>query len=503
MIPLKVLFTTAEATPFAKIGGLADVSQALPEALAALGHDARVVLPLYPGAREHATDLEDVTGDTPLAIPTAHRHYLCRVKRATFPGSTLHAYFIDCPELYERGSIYTQDSDEHVRFVVLTRGALELAQRWQWAPDIAHAHDWHTALLPLYLKTAYAWDRLFARTRSLLTIHNLGHQGVFSSHVVGDLALSDGARLLPQEDIAAGRVNFLKTGLVHADALSTVSPTYATEIQTEAFGFGLSGLLRARAGSLTGILNGIDDRAWNPLTDPLVPAHYSAKSLPRKEKNKQALLESVGLPYARGVPVLGIVSRLSAQKGIELLMGVLPSLLAQWDVRFVALGSGEWRYETFLRDLQHAFPDKVRYWQGFNDRLAHLIEAGADAFLMPSQYEPCGLNQMYSLRYGTPPVARRTGGLADTIEPYDAAGETGTGFLFDHYTAEGLRWALDQALAAYADRARWAALQKRGMAKDFGWGVSAARYVELYRAMLGDPADAAGASVPNARAGRQ
>jgi len=198
MIPLKVLFTTAEATPFAKIGGLADVSQALPQALAALGHDARVVLPLYPGVREHAPDLEDVTGDTPLAIPTAHRHYVCRVKRAPFPGSTLDAYFIDCPELYARGSIYTQDSDEHVRFVVLTRGALELAQRWQWAPDVAHAHDWHTALLPLYLKTAYAWDRLFARTRSLLTIHNLGHQGVFSSHVVGDLALGDGVRLLPQ-----------------------------------------------------------------------------------------------------------------------------------------------------------------------------------------------------------------------------------------------------------------------------------------------------------------
>jgi starch synthase len=485
MTPLKVLFTTAEATPFAKIGGLADVSQALPQALVALGHDARVVLPLYPGVREKATDLEDVTGDTPILVPTAHRRYACRIARATFPGSQVHAHFIDCPELYERGSIYTQDDDEHVRFVVLTRAALELAQRWQWAPDVAHAHDWHTALQPLYLKTAYAWDRLFERTRSLLTIHNLGHQGVFSSLVVGDLALGEGARLLPGEDIAAGRVNFLKAGLVHADQLSTVSPTYAREIQTEAFGFGLSGLLSARRDALTGILNGIDDAAWNPLTDPLVPAHYSARSLARKERNKQVLLESVGLPYVKGVPTLGIVTRLSAQKGIDLLMGALPGLLAQWDLRFVALGSGEWRYESFLRDLQHAFPDRVRYWQGFNDKLAHLIEAGADMFLMPSQYEPCGLNQMYSLRYGTPPVARRTGGLADTVEPYDPANAAGTGFVFDHYTSEGLRWALDQALTAYGDKPNWTALQKRGMAKDFGWAASAARYVDLYRAMTG------------------
>ncbi len=485
MTPLKVLFATAEATPFAKIGGLADVSQALPEALVGLGHDVRVVLPLYGGVAEHARDLADVTGDVPLSIPTAHRAYSCRVKRATFPGTKVVAHFIDCPELYARGSIYTQDADEHVRFVVFTRAVIELAQRWQWAPDVAHAHDWHTALLPLYLKTVYAWDRLFARTRSLLTVHNLGHQGVFSSYIVGDLALGEGARLLPQEDIAGGRVNFLKTGLVHADHLSTVSPTYAREIQTEAFGFGLAGLLRARREALTGILNGIDQRAWDPLTDPHVPSHYSVKSLARKEKNKQALLASVGLPYAKGAPALGLVTRLSAQKGIDLLMSVLPPLLAQWDLRFVALGNGEWRYESFLRDLQHAHPGKVCYWQGFNDPLAHLVEAGSDMFLMPSQYEPCGLNQMYSLRYGTPPIVRRTGGLADTVEPYDPAHDAGTGFVFEHYSADGLRWAIDQALAAYADRPRWTALQKRGMAKDFGWRVSAERYVALYAALAG------------------
>jgi starch synthase len=250
-------------------------------------------------------------------------------------------------------------------------------------------------------------------------------------------------------------------------------------------------LLRARAGALTGILNGIDDRTWDPLKDPQIPQRYSSKSLARKEKNKQALLESVGLPYAKGVPTLGIVTRLSAQKGIDLIMTALPALLAQWDMRFVALGNGEWRYESFLRGLQHAHPDKVCYWQGFHDRLAHLIEAGADLFLMPSQYEPCGLNQMYSLRYGTPPVVRRTGGLADTVEPYDAARDTGTGFVFEHYSADGFRWAIDQALAVYADRPRWAALQKRGMAVDFGWQASAERYVALYRALAGAGAPAA------------
>ena len=489
MTPLKILFATAEAAPFAKTGGLADVSAALPRALKALGHDVRIVLPLYPRIREHAPDLAPLAGvPGRIVIPTARRAFECGIAHAKFPGTDLDAYFVDCPALFERPAIYTQDGDEHIRFLVLTRAAIELAQRWQWAPDIAHAHDWHSALLPLYLKTVYAWDRLFEKTKTLLTIHNLGHQGVFGADIVGDLALGEGVKYLHQDDLKDGRVNFLKTGILHADRLSTVSPTYAREIQTPAFGFGLNELLRARADALTGILNGIDEEAWNPRTDPHLVAHYSEKSLHRKEKNKQELLEAVGLSYVPGVPALGIVTRLSHQKGIELLEGALPRVLAQRDLRFVALGSGDPRYERFLRDLAHSFPGKAVLWQGFHERLAHLVEAGCDAFLMPSLYEPCGLNQMYSQRYGTPPIVRQTGGLADTVEPFDPRDGKGTGFMFEHFTASGLEWATHAALDVYPDRKTWARVQRAGMAKRFGWDIQAPNYVALYQSML--PAEA-------------
>jgi starch synthase len=482
MNPLKVLFITAEAAPFAKTGGLADVSSALPQALTALGHDVRVVLPLYPRVREQAKDLVP-EGVAPIWIEAGRAHFECAIARATFPGSALPVWFVHCPPLFDRPSIYTSDADEHVRFSVLTRAAIELAQRWQWAPDVVHAHDWHTALAPLYLKTAYAWDRLFEHTTSLYTIHNLGHQGVFGSGAITDLGLGDAARFLNQDDVRDGRVNFMKTGIAYAHMVSTVSPTYAREIQTEAYGFGLHDLLRARAGSLVGILNGIDEKAWNPRTDPHLAAHYSAKSLYRKDKNKQALLASLGLSYERDVPVLGIVTRLSPQKGIELLKEPLPRLLAERDLRFVALASGDPRDEEFLRALQQAFPGKVCYWQGFNDKLAHLIEAGSDVFLMPSLYEPCGLNQMYSQRYGTVPVVRRTGGLADTVEQWDPRTGRGTGFLFDHGVPSGLDWALRTALDTYRDKKAWTTIMKNGMAREFGWSVEAPKYVALYDAM--------------------
>jgi starch synthase len=260
-----------------------------------------------------------------------------------------------------------------------------------------------------------------------------------------------------------------------------VSPTYAREIQTESYGFGLNELLRSRADVLSGILNGIDEDAWNPRTDPHLAMRYSDRSLYRKERNKQALLESVGLSYQPDVPALGIVTRLSHQKGIELLEPVLPRLLATQDVRFVALGNGEPRYEKFLRELGHQFPGRAVLWQGFHEKLAHMVEAGCDMFLMPSLYEPCGLNQMYSQRYGTPPIVRRTGGLADTVDE-------STGFVFEHFTAQGLEWAIGVALDAWRDKKRFTQIQKAGMARNFGWSESAAKYAALYESML--PAEA-------------
>jgi starch synthase len=286
--------------------------------------------------------------------------------------------------------------------------------------------------------------------------------------------------MLHQEDLAAGRVSFLRTGLIYADALSTVSRTYAREIQTPEHGFGLDGMLRARADHLVGIVNGVDYGEWDPATDPHLPHHYSAADLSGKAAMKRALLERVGLPAADDVPVVGIVSRLTAQKGFELLFDTLPEMLPARDLRLVALGSGEARYESFLAWLAAHHPGKVHYHRGYSEPLAHWIEAGADLFLMPSRYEPCGLNQMYSLRYGTPPVVRRTGGLADTVKPWNPAKREGTGFAFDHFTPEGLRWALDRALETRRDSAAWTLLQRNGMAQDFSWSKQVVPYERLY-----------------------
>ncbi len=488
MNPLKILFVTAEVAPFAKTGGLADVSASLPRYLHEAGHDVRLVMPLYPRVRERAEGLVRVETLDPVWLQMGPHRYAFSLWTAPMPGSSLPVHFIECAPLFGRDAIYTNDPDEHRRFLLLSRAAIELAQRWRWAPDVFHVHDWHAAMLPLYLRTTYAWDRLFRSSRSLLTIHNLGHQGVFGASVLSDLELGGSTARIHQEDLRAGRINFLKHGILFADRLSTVSPTYAREIQTETFGFGLHDLLRARADALTGILNGVDYDHWNPRTDPLIARRYSEKSLHGKEKNKEALLEAMNLPYSKGVPVLGVVSRLTAQKGFELVFDALPDLLGERELRFVALGSGEARYEEGFRRLQHQFPGKACFFAGYSEKLAHLIEAGSDLFVMPSLYEPCGLNQMYSLKYGTVPVVRRTGGLADTVVPFDPVTGEGTGFVFDHFTAQGLSWALHLALDVFADRKAWKTLMANGMAQDFSWAVEGPKYVALYEAMALEPA---------------
>jgi starch synthase len=481
MAPLRILFVTSEVAPYAKVGGLADVSAALPRQLHRLGHDVKLFVPLYRRVREGEVALTPVENLQHGVVRIGLRSYSFSILKAKLPGSELDVNFVDCPALYDRQGIYTQDGDEHVRFLLLTRAAIESCQRLQWSPDIAHWNDWPAAMGPLYLKSTYSWDKLFEPTRSVFTIHNLGHQGVFGAGVASDLSLGESQHLLHQEDLREGRVSFMKTALVYSDALTTVSPTYARQIQTEAFGMGLDGILRSRTNVFFGILNGIDDEEWNPRTDPLIAARYSEKSIWRKEKNKEALLTSVGLPYDKGAPVIGLVSRLSAQKGIELLDPTLFDLLRDRDARFVALGSGEPRFEELLYRIQLTHPSKAVFWRGYNHELAHRIEAGADLFLMPSLYEPCGLNQMYSLAYGTVPVVRNTGGLADTVEQFDSASGSGTGVVFEHYTADGLRWALGRALDLHADRKAWARLQRNGMSRDFSWSKQAAEYVDLYR----------------------
>jgi starch synthase len=368
-----------------------------------------------------------------------------------------------------------------LRFAFLSRAAIEACQHMRWSPHVFHVNDWHTALVPLYLRTVYAWDRLFERTRTVLTLHNNAYQGIFPSSVAGDLGLANESRRLHQEDWNAGRINFLKTGILYATALTSVSRTYAHEIQGEELGMGLQHLLRGRDDHLFGILNGVDTAEWNPATDALIPHRFSAGDLAGKARMKSALLQKAGLPPAHGAPVVGIVSRLTAQKGFDLLHDAMTVFLQREDMRMVVLGSGEERFEQWFEWLVKNFPNKVAYKKGYDNELAHWIEAGADIFLMPSRYEPCGLNQMYSMAYGTVPVVRRTGGLADTVSPWNAQTREGTGFLFDAYDSQAFFDALQRALRAFRDPEQWTRLVQNGMAQDFSWEKQIQRYVDLYR----------------------
>jgi starch synthase len=475
----KICFVAAELSPAVKIGGLADVAGALPPALHRLGHDVRTFVPLHAQTRldrrpSHAVDF---VRDVPLAFGDG-RATKFTLRTTTFEDGGPEVYFVDCPDLFHRKAVYTEDADEALRYFAFCRAVVESVQRMGWSPDVVHCNDWHTALLPLVVRTVYAWDALFHGSRFLLTIHNVGYQGTTHSAFLDEAGLGRYAEKFDRADLAAGRVNFLRTGIVHADAVSTVSPTHADEIRTPEYGMGLDALLRERG--VVGILNGVDYDVWSPERDALIPYRYSGEDLDGKLSNKRHLLEATGLDPDPTVPLAGIVSRLVAQKGFDLVHDVLPIELARGNLRLVVLGSGEARHEALFSRLADRFAGRVWYYRGYNEGLAHRIEAGCDLFLMPSRYEPCGSNQMFSMRYGTLPVVRRTGGLADTVEPVDPATGRGTGFVFEHFTPEGLLWALRVALAVYRDRALWSVLVRNAMARDFSWGRQAERYAALY-----------------------
>jgi starch synthase len=472
---LNILFVSSEVAPYAKTGGLADVAAALPRYLHRAGHDVRVFLPLYDRIDRTKENFSVVIEGIEVRLG-AHRFEM----KVVTAGSAPQIFFLHCPELYARGSIYTSDSDEHLRFLALEWGALSACQRMSFAPDIIHCNDWQSALIPVTLKTRFSWDRLFAKSRTLLTIHNLNYQGGFSSKIAPDTNLADSMHLFHQELLAQGRINFLLHGILYADGISTVSPTYARQIQGPEHGAGLDGFLRTRSSTVVGILNGVDYDEWSPERDKHVPHTFSSDDLAGKERNKEALLTSLGLPYRAGVPLFGIVSRLASQKGFDLVEEVMPALLVQHGFQLVVLGNGEGRIEEFFGRLQANFPRQVCFYRGFSNPLAHLIEAGADIFLMPSRYEPCGLNQMYSLRYGTVPIVHRTGGLADTVHLWNPRTGEGTGFPFDHFDGNGLRFAIEAALASYRDGAAWKRLMHNGMAEDFSWDAQGKLYEQLY-----------------------
>jgi len=479
--PLKICLVSSELAPLAKTGGLADVCAALAEYLDGHGHDVRVLIPFYSSIETGELVITPVHFLQYLHISLGQHTFRYSIDTTELPGSSCRIYLLRCAELYNRTGIYTAGPDEHLRFILLQRAAIEMCQHMGFAPDLFHCHDWHTALIPLFLRTLYGWDRLFTKTRSVLTIHNIGYQGIFNASTIEATGLQDSRDKFHQEELGLGRINFLKTGVLYADLITTVSPTYAREILTDDYGMGLQDLLQKRRDSLVGILNGVDFSEWNPQDDPLIPHHYSSRALAGKKKNKLGLMKELELDSSDDRPLIGMVTRLTYQKGIELIQKVLPSLLQQRTFALAVLGNGEPRYEQFFSWLQQRHRDRVCFYRGFNNRLAHWIEAGSDIFLMPSRFEPCGLNQMYSLRYGTVPVVRNTGGLADSVQLFNPEAGTGTGIVFNEFNDIALNWALNTSLDLYQDKKTWRKLMRNGMAMDYSWERQGQIYVDLFR----------------------
>jgi starch synthase len=488
MTPLKICILSSEIMPFAKTGGLSDVVGALVGELANLGHEIRAFMPLYASVRRAHPGTKPVLGLQNVGLTVGNRMYAFSVRTISLPDTNIPVYLIDCPELFDRPSIYTTDPDEHRRFLLFTRAVVESCLRRGFAPDIFHCHDWHTSFLPLFLKTLYAPVPLFAGSKSVLTIHNIGYQGVIARDFIGDLGLTGAEAQLDAADLRAGVINPLKTGTKFADTVTTVSPTYAREITETALGMGLEATLRARAKPVVGILNGVDYREWDPRHDPHLKAHFSPEDLAGKRANKLELLATRGLDRSPDSPLIGMVTRLASQKGIDLLVDALPRALQERDFGLVVLGSGDERYTAFFDSLARQHPHRIAFHSGHDEGLAHSVEAGSDMFLMPSQYEPCGLNQMYSLRYGTVPIVRRTGGLADSVRHFDPSTGEGTGCVFNDYDVPAVVWALNTTLDWFARPESWHLLMQNGMREDFSWGRQVGKYVEVFRATAAQPA---------------
>jgi starch synthase len=462
----------SEAQPFSKTGGLADVATALSQSLGQLGHDVILIVPRY----------RTVTAD--LGAPrerirafVANRWFEADLYESPL-GENARALLVDCPPLYDRDGIYAENNTDYVdnalRFAFLSVAAIEWASRQSQPISILHAHDWQAGLVPVY--ASRRWPTVF-------TIHNLAFQGIFDKAWVPVLGLR-------WEDFTVAgfefwdRLSYLKAGVMFSDALTTVSPTYAQEIQRPEYGYGFDGIIRARSSALTGILNGIDDVAWDPRRDQFLPQPFDATDVEGKRASKRALLELYGLPTddaAMARPLIAMVSRMTEQKGLDLIAALAPRL-PSLDASFTIVGTGERRFENMWQRLAFNHPERFGVFVGFDERRAHLVEAGADLFMMPSRYEPCGLNQMYSMRYGTVPVVRAVGGLVDTVKPYNPKNGQGTGFLFSDYHPDALWDALRRALDTYREQpSRWQRLRRNGMTRDFSWRKSAAEYVKLYR----------------------
>jgi starch synthase len=487
---LKILFASSEVVPFAKTGGLADVAGALPKHLFALGHDVRIILPKYESIKDAKYKLHEVVRLRNIQVPLGDKIHTVLIKSAFLPDTKVQVFFVEYPDYFGGEGLYQDPQtgkdypNNDMRFLLFSRAALEMAKTLAWQPDIIHCNDWQTAGIPLFLKTLYRDDPNFSGTSSVLSLHNVGYQGNFSPETVHHACLPD-SMFYPMSPIEFyGNFNFLKAGINYADIITTVSEKYAEEIQSsDEYGFGLEGVLRNRKADLFGILNGIDDDIWSSEVDSLIARKFTKDEFIGKEANKKALLEQCGLKYDAKTPLIGIISRLADQKGFDLISEVFDQICAL-KMQMVVLGTGEKKYHDLFSEAMKKHPDKFSVHLTFNNQLAHQIEAGSDMFLMPSRYEPCGLNQMYSFMYGTVPIVRATGGLADTVKDVTESPSSGTGFTFTDYTAEAMLDTIQRALTAYQKRPSWNKLALRGMSQDFSWQQSAKKYLDIYHLAL-------------------
>ncbi len=474
--------------PLVKTGGLGDVLGALPKALAELGHEVIVCIPNYEKHLNPDVVLHTIDINGKVEVEGKAKTKTYSVLEAIISDKSFKTLLIGNDKLFGRSGLYVDPKtgkdfdDNDLRFSFFTKAAIDLVQKINWRPDIIHAHDWQAALVPIYLRTVERDNQFFAKTKLVLTIHNMAYQGKFKTNRYRQFGL-------PEELIYAtaplefyGEINFLKGGICFADKITTVSKTYAVEIQGE-LGCGLEGVLRGRSKDIVGIGNGVDYSVWSPAKDKLLPFQYRETNLTGKSKNRAALLKRTGLPNRKGMPLFGMVSRLVEQKGLGLIIEAAEQLFSL-NLQLIILGTGDKKTELALKSLEKKHADKLKVYLEFDEKLAHLIEAGSDIYLMPSLFEPCGLNQMYALKYGTPPVVHKVGGLADTIIDYNEKAEEGTGFVFDDFKSGAMMQSIERAIKLFGKKRKWTKLMKNGMKQDFSWDKSAQKYSELFEAMV-------------------
>lgn len=487
----KVLYLASEVTPFARAGGLGDVTGALPKALKNLNQEIRIIMPKYKFINERKYVLREVIRLREIPVTVNGRTEIANVKSAFVPESKVQVYFIEIADFFSKPGLYNdpqsneQYKDNAERFAFFAKAAMETLKTLSWQPDVIHCNDWQTAYVPVYLKTIYQGDEFFKGIKTVYTLHNLTNQGSFDKSIAEKIDFDENE---VKEDGMFGKddkLNLTKAAIYFSDFITTVSENYANEIiKNDDIGYSFGSLLKDKGENFEGILNGVDYDIWSPDKDKTIPAKYSIADLSGKEENKKALLTRLGLEYIEGEPVLAVVSKLTEQKGTDIILEALPKLM-EMNVKVCILGTGDPQITADLMEAQKNYAGKVSINVTYDENMAHLFEAGSDIFLMPSRYEPCGLNQVYSLRYGTIPVVSPIGGLLDTVEDYDTKIEEGTGFVMEDLSAKSLTDSVERAIKLYNEKEKWQELQKRIMQEDFSWEISAKRYLDIYTRMVG------------------